>query len=293
MKRKQLPHGRRPLLLAALLAGLAVVAAPVSHAAADLVKARPPASVHSASAQPPAAFWSQIQAGLRFAQPGEAAALSGALAGISPARPWLSAAWSLSLLTRPAPSALFTAWLVGGVQHAFTLLAPTPGRRVLRDLERTQGAREQAAERLGRAVLAELVIEPVSGATSSPYGYRRDPFTRRKKLHKGVDYRADRGTPVYAAGPGVVRSARRMRGYGRVVYIDHGDGVETRYAHLQRITVREGDTVRPGERVGTVGSSGRATGPHLHFELRIDKQAYNPAQVIGPLMPRELLASLR
>ena len=132
----------------------------------------------------------------------------------------------------------------------------------------------------GNSVIAE------AGCLAS-YGYRRDPFTRRLKMHKGVDYRAPRGTPVVSAGPGVVKVARRKGGYGRVVMIDHGQGVQTRYAHLQSIEVDAGERVSPGMLIGTVGSTGRATGPHLHFELRIDGEAYDPLQVLGPLIPAD------
>jgi murein DD-endopeptidase MepM/ murein hydrolase activator NlpD len=113
-----------------------------------------------------------------------------------------------------------------------------------------------------------LLVVPVDGELSSAHGYRRDPFHGRRRHHNGVDWRAARGTPVHAAGPGTVVTARRMRGYGRVVIIEHDRGVETRYAHLHRIEISAGAPVAAGERIGTVGSSGRATGPHLHFEVR-------------------------
>jgi murein DD-endopeptidase MepM/ murein hydrolase activator NlpD len=187
---------------------------------------------------------------------------------------WLSQAWPLGLAIRPTPAALLTLWLTGSVHQVLGWIAPP------------RSARDHA---LGE-ILGGITIEPVTGAETSSYGYRRDPFTRRRKLHKGVDYRAPRGTPVVAAGPGVVRVARRKSGYGRVVMIDHGQGVQTRYAHLQRIEVDAGERVSPGMLIGTVGSTGRATGPHLHFELRIDGEAYDPQQVLGPLLPADPLA---
>lgn len=192
-------------------------------------------------------------------------------------RLWMSRPWPLGLSARQSPATLVALWVTGGVHHLLDWLAlPEP-----------------SDEALLRRSLDRLTIAPISGAESSPYGYRRDPFTRRRKLHKGVDYKARRGTPVYAAGPGVVRVARRRGGYGRVVMIEHGHGVETRYAHLQRITVRAGQRVAAGARIGTVGSSGRATGPHLHFELRIHDEAHDPHRVLGPLLPRELIAAAR
>ena len=129
-----------------------------------------------------------------------------------------------------------------------------------------------------------LTARPVDGELSSPYGVRRDPFRKRRlKRHNGVDLVAERGTPVHAAGAGRVVRARRMGGYGRVVYLDHGDGLQTRYAHLQSIDVEEGAFVPAGARVGRVGSTGRATGPHLHFEVRVNGAAVAPVKVMGLL----------
>jgi murein DD-endopeptidase MepM/ murein hydrolase activator NlpD len=121
-----------------------------------------------------------------------------------------------------------------------------------------------------------LVADPVTGAESSGYGPRRDPINRRRKFHKGIDYRADRGTPVYAAGPGVVIQAGRHHGYGKLIVVDHGQGLTTRYAHLSKIEVAEGDFVPAGQEIGAVGATGRATGPHLHFEVRQNGEALNP-----------------
>jgi murein DD-endopeptidase MepM/ murein hydrolase activator NlpD len=148
-----------------------------------------------------------------------------------------------------------------------------------------------AGARPGAAMAAMLGPEPplleqrpVAGRVSSGYGVRRDPFRRRnKKKHNGIDLRARRGVAVHAAGPGTVAKAERMRGYGRVVYLDHGKGVQTRYAHLQRIAVREGEFVPPGGLVGKVGSTGRATGPHLHFEVRRYGRPVAPIEIIGLL----------
>ena len=120
------------------------------------------------------------------------------------------------------------------------------------------------------------------GELSSGFGLRRDPKNRRRRQrHKGIDIRAPRHTPVYAAGSGVVTKASRQRGYGRVIYIDHGDGLQTRYAHLQRISVTKGDFVAGSALIGTVGSSGRTTGPHLHFEVRRDGEAVSPEALLG------------
>jgi len=124
--------------------------------------------------------------------------------------------------------------------------------------------------------LTVLLTEPVKGVESSGYGWRADPINRSKRFHKGADYRADRGTPVYAAGPGVVVFTGRQHGYGKVIYLDHGGGLITRYAHLNEVGVAKGDTVASDDLIGEVGSSGRTTGPHLHFEVRIDGRAVDP-----------------
>ena len=158
-----------------------------------------------------------------------------------------------------------------------------------------------ASARPGAAVSAALMPEPplleqrpVAGAVSSNYGVRRDPFRRKtRKKHNGVDLRAGRGVAVLAAGPGTVAKAERMRGYGRVVYLDHGKGMQTRYAHLQRISVKEGDFVPPGGLVGKVGSSGRATGPHLHFEVRKNGRPVAPVEILGILTSTTPLAWLQ
>jgi murein DD-endopeptidase MepM/ murein hydrolase activator NlpD len=127
-----------------------------------------------------------------------------------------------------------------------------------------------------------LTVRPVDGATTSEFGYRRDPIRKRQRRHhNGLDFQARRGTPVRAAGEGLVVKAERYYGYGRVVFVDHGMGVVTRYAHLQSIRVREGQHVPAGAILGTAGSSGRTTGPHLHFEVRVDGRAVDPVRVLG------------
>ncbi len=124
--------------------------------------------------------------------------------------------------------------------------------------------------------LTILAVEPVRGIDSSGFGWREDPINRSKKFHKGADYRADRGTPVYAAGDGVIVFCGRQSGYGKVIYVDHGGGLITRYAHLSSIDVTRGDVVSGDAMIGKVGSTGRTTGPHLHFEVRLDGRAVDP-----------------
>jgi murein DD-endopeptidase MepM/ murein hydrolase activator NlpD len=136
-----------------------------------------------------------------------------------------------------------------------------------------------------------LTQRPVPGKLSSHFGVRPDPVAakrkhrKRKRKHKGVDFVATRGTRILAAGAGIVVKASRSGGYGRMVIIDHGDGLQTRYAHLQRIKVKRGDFLPAGAVLGTVGSSGRTTGPHLHFEVRQNGVALPPQDVIHFKLP--------
>jgi murein DD-endopeptidase MepM/ murein hydrolase activator NlpD len=122
-------------------------------------------------------------------------------------------------------------------------------------------------------------LPPVeSGEYSSNYGWRIDPFSGRQAFHEGVDFMADVGTPVRAAAGGVVIYAQfNGSGYGNCIEIDHGNGIISRYAHLSRMIAREGDIVLKGQRIGLVGNTGRSTGPHLHFEIRIGGAPQNPA----------------
>jgi murein DD-endopeptidase MepM/ murein hydrolase activator NlpD len=133
--------------------------------------------------------------------------------------------------------------------------------------------------------LTALTTEPVERTESSGYGWREDPINKRAKFHHGTDYRGKRGTPVLAAGTGTVIFAGRRGGYGRVVFIDHGSGIITRYAHLNRIDVKLGDTLTAGMQLGQLGSSGRTTGAHLHFEVRLQGRSVDPntAMIVAEL----------
>lgn len=115
---------------------------------------------------------------------------------------------------------------------------------------------------------------------SSSFGSRRDPFTGRRSAHHGLDFAAPRRTPVYATAPGTVITAGRSGAFGNLVEIDHGLGVITRYAHLHRIDVSVGDEVAVNDRIGQVGTTGRSTGPHLHYEILVDDRPRNPANFL-------------
>ena len=111
---------------------------------------------------------------------------------------------------------------------------------------------------------------------TSGFGYRRDPKTGGRRLHKGVDFAGPVGTPLYATADGIVTHAGWGSGYGRLVKIQHEFGIETRYAHMSKIIVKVGQRVSRGQRIGDMGASGRVTGPHLHYEVRIGGEAVNP-----------------
>ncbi|MEO0589298.1 MAG: M23 family metallopeptidase [Pseudomonadota bacterium] len=115
-----------------------------------------------------------------------------------------------------------------------------------------------------------------SGRLTSAYGMRVHPVLGRRKRHKGIDLAAPKGTPVYATADGAITRADRSRTYGLVIYIDHGAELETRYAHLSKLLVADGQAVRKGDLIGYVGSTGRSTGPHLHYEVRVDGVAVSP-----------------
>lgn len=132
-------------------------------------------------------------------------------------------------------------------------------------------------DRLERALLAVPSFMPAEGGRlTSSFGLRRDPFTRRGAMHSGQDFGGAYRSTIRAAAPGRVVRAGWWGGYGRAVVIDHGGGIRTRYAHLSAISVSRGDHVDRGDQVGAMGSTGRSTGTHLHFEVRIDGRAVNP-----------------
>jgi hypothetical protein len=123
-----------------------------------------------------------------------------------------------------------------------------------------------------------VVVGAVStnARVGSSFGYRRDPFTRREKFHSGCDIKAHWGQSVGASLPGTVQFAGWSHGYGNVIIIEHGGGVATHYAHLSSFVVEPGEHVDRGSIIGYAGSTGRATSPHLHYEVRIDGSAVNP-----------------
>lgn len=132
----------------------------------------------------------------------------------------------------------------------------------------------------------DLLKMPVSaGRLSSRFGIRHDPMNGRLRAHSGIDIPDVAGAPVRTAASGVVTFAGWRRGYGNLVEIDHGSGSATRYGHLGVITVMFGTSLPQGEVIGLIGSTGRSTGPHLHFEVRQDGMAVDPLRHLGQALP--------
>lgn len=123
-------------------------------------------------------------------------------------------------------------------------------------------------------------IKPINGWISSPFGYRKHPIFKRLLFHTGIDIAAPYGTEIKAADSGVVIYAGRWGGYGNATIIDHGDNISTVYAHQARIIVQKGDAVTKGDLIGYVGSTGFSTGPHLHFEVRVNGGVVNPLNYV-------------
>jgi murein DD-endopeptidase MepM/ murein hydrolase activator NlpD len=121
---------------------------------------------------------------------------------------------------------------------------------------------------------------PTSGTYSSPFGYRRDPITGRSKLHNGIDISNKVGTAIFAAGTGIVTYSGYDGNFGNVMIVDHGYGYESVYAHCKTLLYSPGDKVTKGEQIATMGTSGRTTGPHLHFEIRYNETPINPLKFI-------------
>ena len=137
--------------------------------------------------------------------------------------------------------------------------------------------------RLLQTRLKALMIpssRPVEGPVGSGFGFRSDPISGRGALHSGLDFPGDVGTPIHAAAGGLVLASEWHAAYGQVIEIDHGNGIVTRYAHCSKVNVEAGALVKRGQLIGAVGSSGRSTGPHLHFEVLLDGVPQDPAQFL-------------
>ena len=116
--------------------------------------------------------------------------------------------------------------------------------------------------------------------SSSSYGWRMDPILGKRAFHEGIDFSAAHGEPIYATAGGIVEKASRAGAYGNLITINHGGGLQTRYAHISKILVKKGDIVKKEDLIAYVGNTGRSTGPHLHYEIRLNKHSLDPKQYL-------------
>jgi murein DD-endopeptidase MepM/ murein hydrolase activator NlpD len=169
-------------------------------------------------------------------------------------------------------------------------------QQTLADLEAISGSKADVLtvmeSRLFDQKIAKVMLptaQPVPGShLGSPFGFRIDPITGRSALHTGLDFQADPGTPILAAAGGVVVVQEYHGAYGNMVEIDHGNGLITRYAHASATFVKKGDLVKRGQKIAAVGSTGRSTGPHLHFEVLADGTPQDPQKFLttgGTVLP--------
>jgi len=138
-----------------------------------------------------------------------------------------------------------------------------------------------SVERRHALAAATPSVWPVAGWLSSYYGTRKDPFTNDKDFHPGLDISADYGQPVVATGDATVSAAGPNGAYGNMVMLDHGFGIVTKYGHLSRLAVADGQQVKRGDVIGYVGSTGRSTGSHLHYEIWMNGRLTNPMTLLA------------
>ncbi len=146
------------------------------------------------------------------------------------------------------------------------------------------------------SMLASIpAIQPVKNQDlkrmASGYGMRMHPILKTRRMHNGMDFTSPKGTPIFASGNGTIKKAHRSSSFGKVVYVDHGYGYETIYAHMSKITTKKGQKVKRGDIIGYVGNTGRSMAPHLHYEVHKNGRAVNPIYYYyGDLTPEEFVA---
>jgi murein DD-endopeptidase MepM/ murein hydrolase activator NlpD len=261
----------------------AAVAAPSSEAASPAAEASPALANASDPGLPLPARLESLAMSLDHVERDQATRLSGIVKPALDAAGKLRRAFDVAGLpverymakakTRGAASA------VGGPFVPADLKAGTTSFE--RELVVAQNAVE-TLDGLRHALPSVPLRKPLHGELrmTSTFGYRTDPFLGRPALHSGVDLREEWGTQVHATAAGVVTVAGPSGGYGNMVEVDHGGGLSTRYGHLSAISVSPGQQVSPGAVLGRVGSTGRSTGPHLHYEVRIDGEAVDPSRFL-------------
>jgi len=171
---------------------------------------------------------------------------------------------------------------LAGPDDTFGLL-----RSLLEGLESRLLAVRKNVEKRAALAATSPSIWPARGWLTSTMGSRQDPITGDADFHPGLDIAGDRGQPVYATATGTVRQSGWENGYGNVITIDHGFGLQTRYGHLLKSEVKVGGKVKRGDLIGRVGSTGRSTGYHLHYEVRANGKLVNPLQLLTQQKPRD------
>lgn len=176
----------------------------------------------------------------------------------------------------------------GPLVHSHTMTESELKAAIL-ELTQAVDARDEYMSSIEAKILQKSVLKdmlpnssPVDAAyNSSSYGWRIDPFNGSKAFHEGLDFTANSGTAIRAAADGIVSTAERTPDYGNIVKIDHGSGLETRYAHASKLLVKPGERVIKGQTVAQVGSTGRSTGPHLHYEIRLNGNSLDPRKYLN------------
>jgi murein DD-endopeptidase MepM/ murein hydrolase activator NlpD len=161
-------------------------------------------------------------------------------------------------------------------------------QEAIRELTKAVDIRDDSLSSIEASILQQSVLKdmlpnrsPINAAyNSSSYGWRIDPFNGNKAFHEGLDFTANTGTPIRAAADGIVSEANHTPDYGNLVKIQHGSGLETRYAHASKLLVKAGDRVVKGQVVAEVGTTGRSTGPHLHYEIRLNGESLDPRKYL-------------
>jgi murein DD-endopeptidase MepM/ murein hydrolase activator NlpD len=222
-------------------------------------------------------------------------ALSGQIQGLQAAITELGARAALDSSLQAAmdslPAVVKNRAMGGGGPATTTALGSLPAlqspentfgllREVLQGLESRLSSVRSDVDKRNALAAATPSIWPAHGWLSSRVGLRQDPIDGGRDFHQGLDISADNGTPVYATADGTVRSSGREGGYGNLVVVEHEYGLETRYGHLSRFIVKPGAKVKRGDVIGLVGSTGRSTGSHLHYEVRVNGRLLNPLQLL-------------
>ena len=198
---------------------------------------------------------------------------------------------SLQLAMDKLPAVVRSRAMGGGSTHPNAVGPLTPGlrspedtfgllRELLEGLERRLRSVQTDVDNRNALAAATPSIWPAHGWLTSTVGHRQDPITGEREFHEGLDIAADRGSRVFSTADGKVTQASYEVGYGNLIVVDHGYGLETRYGHLSTYRVGVGAQVKRGDLVGFVGSTGRSTGPHLHYEVRVNGRLLNPLQLL-------------